>query len=238
MKEKNLHSFDSIDSIAVIDEDRTMPSIVNFVCRLMLILSHSLFWLLKLTNIYFINLYHHLRSHWINIDSQTKSNLSRVPMNLAICIGLEDSKIIDMNIIGQLLCWCQTLSIKTLTIYHYCDAFPELNNNTLNGIEVQTISLSSSHQSLIESVRKICQQKLPITSEQISQYLRQQGYYKFDDPDLLICFNGDQRSLQAFPPWQIRLTEIVFLQSHRLLNKSQFLYILKQFSRCEQRFGK
>ncbi|OTF72894.1 hypothetical protein BLA29_003073 [Euroglyphus maynei] len=190
-----------------------------------------------MTDFYITYLYHHLRSPWINIDSKTKTFLPRIPKNLAICIGLEDSKKIEMNKIVQLLCWCQSLSIKTLTIYHYSEAFPELTS-TLNGLQVQTISLSSSHQSLIESARQLCQQTLPITSNQINQYLRKEGYYKFDDPDLLICFSDDQQSLQAFPPWQVRLTEIVFLTSHRHLNKSQFLDILKRFSQCEQRFGK
>lgn len=238
MDQKNLHYFESNDSIVKMDKDKAMPLIVIFVCRLMLILSHGLIWLLKMTEIYITYLYHHIRSYWLNIDSKTKACLTRIPVNLAICIGLEDSKQIDMDKIGQLICWCQTLSIQTLTIYHYCDTFPEMMN-TIDGIQVQTISLKSSHQSLIESARNICQSSLPITIDRISEHLRHEGkYYRFDDPDLLICFNSDQRTLQAFPLWQIRLTEIFFLTTHRHLNKSQFLYILKRFSRCQQRFGK
>jgi dehydrodolichyl diphosphate syntase complex subunit NUS1 len=57
------------------------------------------------------------------------------------------------------------------------------------------------------------------------------------DPDLLVRV-GPVESNLGFLPWQIRLTEIHSLETHLGVQFADLLKILKDYSKCEQRFGK
>ena len=56
------------------------------------------------------------------------------------------------------------------------------------------------------------------------------------DPDVLLRF-GLAHSNLGFPPWQIRLSEIHDIDTHREVSKHDFFQVLLKFSKCEQRFG-
>lgn len=209
----------------------------KLIYRLLLTVIYLMLWLIKFCNTHSYWLYHYFRSYFIKITPETI--LPKLPNNLAICIGQEDSKQINDKKIIEIISWCDTLRIQTLTIYHYSDKLSINNvpNYRFKNISIQFISLNSSHESIVDIARKICGKNQLITSDQISNELRRGSYYKAPDPELLICFTGPQ-TLQAFPPWQIRLTEIIFLPSYKFFTQSLFLHELNKFANCIQRFGK
>lgn len=57
------------------------------------------------------------------------------------------------------------------------------------------------------------------------------------DPCLLVRF-GSVASNADFPPWQIRLTEMHHLTTHRRITSDQYLEVLFKYAKCHQRFGK
>jgi len=75
----------------------------------------------------------------------------------------------------------------------------------------------------------------PVTVDKISTYLK--GMNGVPDPDLIVYF-GQALSLQGYPPWQTRLSEIVHVRSHKHITYEEFYKVLKRYSRCEQRVGK
>lgn len=56
------------------------------------------------------------------------------------------------------------------------------------------------------------------------------------DPELLLRF-GMAHSNVGFPPWQIRLSEIHDIDTHKAVARYEFFHVLLKFSKCEQRFG-
>lgn len=57
------------------------------------------------------------------------------------------------------------------------------------------------------------------------------------DPDMLILC-GRVWSTLGFLPWQIRLTEIHRIDTHRSITFEDYFKVLQSFSKCQQRFGK
>jgi dehydrodolichyl diphosphate syntase complex subunit NUS1 len=68
------------------------------------------------------------------------------------------------------------------------------------------------------------------------------------EPDLLILFSP-RVDLQGFPPWQLRLTEILYFLQQRIINLSHlpynktfnysvFLRGLQMYDRAEMRLGR
>ncbi|KAK7108754.1 dehydrodolichyl diphosphate synthase complex subunit nus1-like [Littorina saxatilis] len=61
--------------------------------------------------------------------------------------------------------------------------------------------------------------------------------HQFPDPDLLLTF-GPTLSLLGYLPWQIRLTEIIHVASHKGLSYEGFISSLHSYANTLQRFGK
>ena len=57
------------------------------------------------------------------------------------------------------------------------------------------------------------------------------------EPELLVRL-GPVDSNLGFLPWQVRLTEIHALDTHRGVRFSDYYQVLRKYSKCEQRFGK
>ena len=58
------------------------------------------------------------------------------------------------------------------------------------------------------------------------------------EPDLLICF-GDRVVLDGFPPWQVRLTEIFYVQDNvGGVGYHIFLQALYKYAKAEMRLGR
>ena len=52
------------------------------------------------------------------------------------------------------------------------------------------------------------------------------------------CRLGTLASNVDFLPWQLRLTEMHRIASHRAVAPEQLFRVLRQYGRCEQRLGK
>ncbi|RUS33252.1 hypothetical protein BC938DRAFT_472378 [Jimgerdemannia flammicorona] len=61
------------------------------------------------------------------------------------------------------------------------------------------------------------------------------------EPNLMIVIGGTPHkyvSLEGFPPWHVRLTEIVNMSGHDRIDYTLFLRSLYRYSKVEQRFGR
>ncbi|XP_014242849.1 dehydrodolichyl diphosphate synthase complex subunit NUS1 [Cimex lectularius] len=67
--------------------------------------------------------------------------------------------------------------------------------------------------------------------------MKLQGSLAAPDPDLaVIC--GDTLCYYAFPPWHLRITQMLTLETHHNFTANQFVQLLKDYCKCEQRYGK
>ncbi|KAI8979002.1 hypothetical protein BDB01DRAFT_725898 [Pilobolus umbonatus] len=65
-------------------------------------------------------------------------------------------------------------------------------------------------------------------------------HQSISDPDLCIVYDGlphNYISLDGYPPWHIRLTEIINGSYYHTLNYALFSQYLYRYSKVEQRFG-
>ena len=57
------------------------------------------------------------------------------------------------------------------------------------------------------------------------------------EPDLLVLF-GPSVELQGYPPWQVRLTEIFYVQDNTGVGYQIFLRALYSYAKAQMRFGR
>ncbi|RUP39366.1 hypothetical protein BC936DRAFT_138353 [Jimgerdemannia flammicorona] len=72
----------------------------------------------------------------------------------------------------------------------------------------------------------------------VDKFLRKQD---LTEPNLMIVIGGTPHkyvSLEGFPPWHVRLTEIVNMSGHDRIDYTLFLRSLYRYSKVEQRFGR
>ncbi|KAI7694362.1 Dehydrodolichyl diphosphate synthase complex subunit nus1 [Sarcoptes scabiei] len=212
MNQSKMSSIKLLHLASVITKSNLTSQIVKFSCQFCLNIIFLIFWLQDLYRKHLIFHKNLLSYHSKKIDS------------------IKISNIID---------WCQTLALESLTIYHYNNGHER--SALLIGeeffpshLKVQIIKAECSHQSIIVSARHLSNSKVAVNLNRIDDCLTE--VYSFSDPEFLICF-CDSKSLQAFPPWQIRLTEIVFLPSHRVIDEKIFLSQLERYAKCIQRIG-
>ncbi|KAL2649583.1 hypothetical protein R1flu_017711 [Riccia fluitans] len=118
-----------------------------------------------------------------------------------------------------------------------------------NEMKLELLSLQDGKESLVRAAKTVCknaymmhyakhhQAKLPILTEQdVNDSLLVNGS-EGPDPDLLLLF-GKTRSLHGFPPWRLRLTEIVHMGPLRDLSAGSFESALKEFSQKTHRYGR
>lgn len=65
--------------------------------------------------------------------------------------------------------------------------------------------------------------------------LREQ--FEFPDPDVGV-YCGKILSLNAYPPWQIRVTEFLNIRTHHRITNKCFVELIARYNKCEQRLGK
>ncbi|XP_014667978.1 PREDICTED: dehydrodolichyl diphosphate syntase complex subunit Nus1-like [Priapulus caudatus] len=115
-----------------------------------------------------------------------------------------------------------------------------------NGIHCRTrvrlLDGSNGKHDIVEAVRNVCIDVQhckfkadSIDARKLEEYLN--ATEGLPDPGLLLAI-GPVYSTSNYPPWQIRLTEIIYLKATHKLRYSDFLNSLRSFSKCEQRFGK
>ncbi len=106
-----------------------------------------------------------------------------------------------------------------------------LNNSSL---QVNIMLNYGSKQEIIECIKKIVEQKLPITEETINKNLLT---YDIPDPDILVRTSGEYR-ISNFLLWQISYSELFF--SNTLwpdFNRNNFIEILQEFNKRNRRYG-
>lgn len=95
--------------------------------------------------------------------------------------------------------------------------------------------LSSAAVEIAEKVLEGALDPERINERTVQEFLRTNK--GMPDPDLLVRF-GLVSSNMGFLPWQVRLTEIHDLPTHKDVAFSQFWDVLGKFSDCDQRFGR
>lgn len=204
-----------------------------------------------------ISLYYHLLS-LIEQANKTSDLISivdvpditdlRIPKHIAMSFTNETNHL-DLISIARLLCWCKQLSISHITLY---DDLGRLKDKQKELIKC------------FESIMKMLDYNKPITTiEGLNIISKSEGRNKFvddakilvklepeninletvhqrvswpSDPELLISF-GSPLCLYGFPPWQLRLTEIYSIPTHRRMPQRIFFDCLRRYSRTSQREG-
>ncbi|CAL1527174.1 unnamed protein product [Lymnaea stagnalis] len=108
--------------------------------------------------------------------------------------------------------------------------------------KVHLLCVEDGHRRIVDMARQLCHNvnygllKIDdITPSNVDSFFQES--WQFPDPELCIKF-GSVDSLFGYLPWQIRLTEIISLPSHKGLSYKSFLSLLVQFGNTSQRFGK
>lgn len=129
---------------------------------------------------------------------------------------------------------------------------PSRSSHPTNGValaskshlDILLLDASDGRQTLVELTKTLAQMlrsgKLE-TSQDISPELIDAELTEsvMGEPDLLILF-GDKASLDGYPPWQVRLTEIFALQDNRgaRVGYNCFLRGLYKYAKAEMRLGR
>lgn len=107
---------------------------------------------------------------------------------------------------------------------------------------IHLLSAEDGCQLLVQVARNLCHQvaahhKLvsDISPVTISSMINET--HQFPDPDLVLKF-GATNCLMGYLPWQIRLSEIISVPSHKGLTYQGFVASLGAYASTEQRYGK
>jgi dehydrodolichyl diphosphate syntase complex subunit NUS1 len=224
---------------------------------LILFLYHKLIFIIPYVEYYFYYYFQYPRF-------TVRRNL-RIPNHIALAFTDESNKL-ELNSITDLICWSKQLGIKYITLYddlgklkakqkelyRFLDHKASLlddNNSNENHFQYEpatTIQLKNisyikgltilsrldGRQKFVSDIRDL----LKVEPDKIDLDLVQMRVGWTCDPELLIIF-GFQQCLHGFPPWQLRLTEILSIPSHRNVTYRMFIDCLEKYSRTTQRLG-
>lgn len=173
----------------------------------------------------------------------------RIPKHIALCFTNEINHL-HLESIARLLCWCKQLDISHITLYDDLGRLKDMHKWLIKYIELRMrafgcdkpidrieglniISRSDGRQKFAEDMRELVEKLKPdeINIDTVDKCV---GWPS--DPELLISF-GYPLCLHGFPPWQLRLTEILSIPTHRYLPQKVFLDCLSRYSRTSQREG-
>lgn len=172
----------------------------------------------------------------------------RTPRHIALSLTNECNHL-DLASIGRLLCWCKQLGVHYITLYDDLGKLKDRQKELTKQIELQMgllgcekpisyieglniISRSDGRQKFVEDVKELIKSKPD--SIDINKVQQKVGWSS--DPELLISF-GTPLCLYGFPPWQLRLTEILSIPTHKNLPQRVFIDCLIRFSKTSQREG-
>lgn len=172
----------------------------------------------------------------------------RTPKHIALSFTNEQDYL-DLEAIARLLCWCKQLGIRHITLYDDLGRLKDQEKELFKHIEhimkslgcekpvnridgLNIISQSDGREKFLSEVKDIVLLK-PSTID-LDRVNQRVGWPS--DPDLLISF-GSPLCLYGFPPWQLRLTEILSLPTHRKLPRKVFTDCLIRYSTISQREG-
>eukprot|EP00045_Choanoeca_perplexa_P003044 m.28418 g.28418 ORF g.28418 m.28418 type:complete len:233 (-) comp11834_c0_seq1:112-810(-) len=179
-----------------------------------------------------------------------------------VCLVIDEA-ILDYRSISRLVTWCMAYNVPRISIYdtrgrlhknpeglfafvvkHQQQHHAEWSSNhRLNkeGLEseqgqyqLQVLGPVQGRQDIVKAVRKASQQPSPLTVDQFRALLHNPNT---PEPELLIKF-GEADLLNYVTPWQLRVTELQFLPSHKGLHQGQLFKCFQRYAKCHQRFGK
>lgn len=204
---------------------------------------------------FYYNLHYYYHHHYNQCSEfGGRQKLNRVPENLRIpqhvaLAFTNESHQLDLAAISDLICWCKQLGIKNITLFddlgriktRQKELFQQLEHHMgLLGYEkpisyikgLSILSRQDGRQRFVDDIRDL----LKVDPDKIDLELVQRHVGWTSDPELLISF-GNHICLYGFPPWQLRLTEIFSLPTHRNITQKIFVDCLNRFSRTTQRLG-
>lgn len=187
-----------------------------------------------------------------NIPVNNHSQDLRIPKHISLAFTNE-ANCLDLESIARLLCWCKQLSIAYITLYDdngnlkakQRELFKQVElrmkslgcgDKQIHKIEgLQIISKSDGRSKFLDDVKESIQSNT-FNSKDINLAKVHNRIGWLSDPELLISF-GSTLCLYGFPPWQLRLTEILDVPTHRNLPQRIFIDCLKRYSQTSQREG-
>jgi len=111
----------------------------------------------------------------------------------------------------------------------------DLKNNSF--IHISILGAADGRGSLIRACRNLCHLDREIATSDIDEQLIEQSIF---EPDLLLKL-GSINSLAGYPPWSLRVTEIVSFPRFSCesgVREAEFIQILTDFSSRDRRLGK
>ncbi|EYC09286.1 hypothetical protein Y032_0061g3258 [Ancylostoma ceylanicum] len=133
------------------------------------------------------------------------------------------------DLAGELRMFCRSKHIKIIVgCADFSDDFSSYR------LFVHLLSSNSGRSTLVETCRELSTSKDPITSNDITTHLASK--YSLLEPELLIQV-GSTPSLSGYPPWCLRVTEIVPVRSLPC-NRFAFEECLEAFNKRDIRLGK
>lgn len=187
-------------------------------------------------------------SDLISIDDVSDRPDLRVPKHIALSFTNETNHL-DLESIARLLCWCKQLSVSYITLYDDLGRLKDKQKDLIKCFEsimrmlgcekpirhiegLNIISRSDGRQKFVEAARELVE--LEPENINIDTVHNRVGWPS--DPQLLISF-GSPLCLYGFPPWQLRLTEILSIPTHKKLPQQIFFDCLRRYSKISQREG-
>lgn len=135
-------------------------------------------------------------------------------------------------------------NIKIRSPYASFFSDSDVNNDETNypvDLEINFISQEDGRESLIDLTKTLCElsQSGKFSTKDISIELVDAGMNAsfLEEPQLLMAFTPTC-TLQGFPPWQIRFTEIFFVENDNYVDYHIFMKGLKLYANAEMRWGK
>ncbi|EEZ97509.1 dehydrodolichyl diphosphate synthase complex subunit Nus1 [Tribolium castaneum] len=193
------------------------------------------------------------------IDSRPKK-ITKVPTHLTVLLGNEEPAVKDL---ANLILWCLSARITFISFYDYKGSLRQcedklrqlveekkneedhviwhsrpdfVHKNGYKGRKIHVKLLGEEDgRGTIANVTKTLASAANSDLLQFETELLKQ--FEFPDPDLGVCC-GKTFSLYGYPPWQIRVTEFLTLQTHHNITLETFIHLLYRFNKCEQRYGK
>lgn len=172
----------------------------------------------------------------------SKQQRIKIPKHIAFCFTNEMYNL-DLTSIVNIVYYCKKYKIQNITLYDELGKLKQIKSKLFALIKerlqveevdnILILSKSDGRQSFIEKAKDIVKyQPSMIDIEFVNKNL---GWNQ--DPELMIVF-GNPLCLYGFPPWQIRLTEIIQLPTHINVSQKQIVSCLCKFASITVRLGK
>lgn len=107
--------------------------------------------------------------------------------------------------------------------------------NFLSNLNAGKLALIDIVKVIAEKIHKKDLKLQDINKDLISEKLTRK--YFINDPELLICI-GPNDTLAGYSPWNLRLTEIIKISSHKKINQKSLFEIIEKYNKIEKRLGK